>query len=341
MNGRSSTNVGTWYALREFETRDITSRSYNDRHSLELSAAKAREISSNFVQAREYFRNASEAEFTVRPLLIYYGVASLSRGLTLFLDHNKRETSLRPSHGLQICDWVQELSNGLNGIGNLRIQLTKGLFHDLLLSTNNRFYFRSNSSAVNWPVGATIPPIGSEFVLEAIAARIPDVSNQYNAWTGEPFPFVVLNSLQVDRANGLYRFSVSKIGGKELDRIFPVANFPSRSVVEEENNFVVETGSADGIFFAQRAGWLNIGNVVLYGPLESKLYVTPLAACFMLSFSLGMLCRYFPTTWISIARTEKGDAFYPLATRLLDWIEETFPAMVVDVLRGPYDFETE
>ena len=333
--------MSTWYALREFETRDITSRSYESRHKLDLSATKAREISSNFVQAREYFRNASEADFTVRPLLLYYGVTSLSRGLTLFLDPKKRETSLKQSHGLQISDWGQELSSGLNKIGNLRIRLTNGLFHDLLTSTSNRFYFRHNSSGVNLSIGAQIPPVGSELTLQEIAARVPDVSNQYNAWTGESFPSVLLNSLQVDRASGLYKFAVDKRGAGEIDNVFPMSHFPSRSVVEDGNNLVVESTSADGVFFAQRVGWMNIGDVVLYGPLESKLYVTPLAACLILSFVLGMLCRYFPTTWINIARTEKGDAFYPLATRLLDWTEETFPAMVVDVLRGPYECETQ
>ena len=341
MNSGHSTNVSTWYALREFETRDITSRSYKGRHALDLSASKAREISSNFVQAREYFRNASEADFTVRPLLLYYGVASLSRGLTLFLDPKKRETSLKQGHGLQVHDWSQGLSNGLDKIGNHCIRLTNGLFRDLLTSTRNRFYFRHNSSVVNWSLGAQIPPIGSELKLQDIAARIPDVSGQYRAWTGNSFPSIVLNSLEVDRTNNLYRFAVAKSGSRDLDKVFPVTHFPGRSVVEEGDNLVVETASVDGIFFAQRAGWLNIGSIVLYGPLASKLYVTPLAACFILSFALGMLCRYFPTTWISIARTEKGDAFYPLATSLLDWIEETFPAMVVDVLRGPYDFEME
>ena len=341
MNSRPSTNMSTWYALREFETRDITSRSYKSRHALNLSATKAREISSNFIQAREYFRNASEADFTVRPLLLYYGVASLSRGLTLFLDPKKRETSLKQSHGLQIYDWGNELSSGLGKIGNLGVRLTSGLFYDLLTSTNNRFYYRHNSSAVNWSIGAQIPPIGSELTLQEIAARVPDVSNQYNAWTGESFPSILLNSLKVDRASGIYRFTVNKRGAGEIDSVFPISHFPGRSVVEDGDNLVVESTSTDGVFFAQRAGWLNIGDIVLYGPLESKLYVTPLAACFVLSFVLGMLCRYFPTTWINIARTEKGDAFYPLAARLLDWTEETFPAMVVDLLRGPYEFETQ
>ena len=192
MNGQASSTSNTWYALREFETRDITSRRYKSRHSLALSAAKAREISSNFVQAREYFRNASRADFTVRPLLLYYGVTSLSRGLTLLLDPNKRETSLKQSHGLSVHSWGPKLSNGLSEIGNLQIQLTKGLFHDLLTSTDNRFYFRHNSSAVNWSIGATIPPIGSEFMLQEITARIPDASDQFSAWTGDSIPTIEL-----------------------------------------------------------------------------------------------------------------------------------------------------
>ena len=97
MYSRSATGLNTWYALREFETRDITSRTYKARHGLNLSAVKSREIASNFVQAREYFRSAAGADFTVRPLLLYYGVASLARGLTLFLDPAKRETSLKQS----------------------------------------------------------------------------------------------------------------------------------------------------------------------------------------------------------------------------------------------------
>ena len=81
----SSFSRESWYELREFETRDITSRSYSARHSKNLTAAKGREIAASFAQAREYFRSALEAHPTVRPLLQYYGVSTLSRGLVLFM----------------------------------------------------------------------------------------------------------------------------------------------------------------------------------------------------------------------------------------------------------------
>ena len=334
-----TTSLNTWYSLREFETRDITARSYGSRHALELSAEKAREISSNFVQAREYFRSASEAEFVVRPLLLYYGVASLARGLTLFLEPSKRECSLEQSHGLQVWEWGQELSKGLTAIGSLRVRMTKGLFHDLLSATGNKFYFRSNSSAVNWSLGAGIPPGNSEIGLKEVAARVPEVSRQFSAWTGEEVASVVLNAVHVDSDAGTYSFTVAK--GKEgaVESVFPVRRFDGRTIAAGEGKTIVTTSQGVTPHFSQGSGSFNIGDIFLFEPLDSGMYLTPLASCFMLSFCLGMLCRYFPNTWISIGRTEKGDAFYPLAVRLLDWVEEKFPEMVVDILRGPYEFE--
>ena len=309
--------MSTWYALREFETRDITSRSYGIRHQRDLSASKAREISSNFVQAREYFRNASEADFTVRPLLLYYGVTSLSRGLTLFLDPEKRETSLKNGHGLQVCNWGPELSRGLTEIRNLRVRLTRGLLHDLLAATDNKFYFRHNSSRVNLSLGGRMPARESEFTLREIVARIPQVADQYNVWTDRPMAYAILNSIDLDRETVLYKFSVSGGNPDHIDSVFPIEHYPDRSVRVIGNRVEVECGSSDGTFLSQRYNILDIGHIVLFGPLYSNLYVTPLAACFIVSFILGMMCRYYPTSWIRLSRTEKGDAFLSVGNTLV------------------------
>lgn len=341
MNGVSPQTQNTWYSLREFETRDITSRAYYGRHSLSLSEGKAREIATSFVQAREYFRSAGQADFVVRPLLLYYGAASLSKGLILFLDPAKREASLKQGHGLSIIDWQQVLSSGLSEVGALRIRLTQGPFHDLLTATRNRFYFRSNSSAVNWAVGGATPAINSESTLEDIAARIPDVSRQYRAWTGHSPPFAKMEALEIDREEPNYALTLSGANEKVIDLVIPNTMFPDRTVRSDGSRFVVTSNTDEGIFFAQRTSMFDIGEIVVAKPLSDRSYFSPLAACFMTSYILGMLCRYFPASWTNLSRTEKGDAFLPLATKLLDWIEEVFPSMVVDVLRGPYGFEKE
>ena len=329
----------TWYRLREFETRDITARSYKARHSRELSAAKARQISSSFIQAREYFRNASEADFTVRPVLQYYGVSALSLGTALFLAPQLQESSITPSHGLTTYEWQNVLSNGPRTIGHLRIRLTKGVLHDLLVATGNTFYFRHNSSAVNWRIGAGVPELDSEFTFEEVAARIPDVSQQYVAWTGTPFPSMSLGSFKSLPDENRYEFVVPVSSRASVDAIFPEDRCENRTTQQDSTNIIISHNRSFVPFLAQKSAWLNIGGVVLYPPLNSNKYFTPLAASFISSYVLGMLCRYFPTTWTGLARSEKGDAVYPLVIRLLDWIEDTFPAMVVDMLRGPYEFE--
>ena len=331
----------TWYALNEFETFDLTSRAYKTRHGGNLAAHKARQIASNFIQAREYFRSASAADRVVRPLLQYYGVAALSRGLILFLDVSAREPTLKPSHGLVVDEWQSILSGGLSEIGNLRVKLTEGIFRDLLVSTNNTFYFRQNSTAVNWRTGDTVPEFGSEFTFTDVASRNADVSEQYNTWTGLKEPSVVLSALQIDHEQKQYEFSVGYREDAEIEAIFPEHKCPNRVVTNKSaTEAVVRYNQPYVPYLSQRlGGFAGIGAVVLYGPLASGLYLTPLATCFVSAYILGMLARYFPTVWISLGRSEKGDAVYPLVTRLMDWIEESFPLMVVDILRGPYDFE--
>ena len=328
-----------WYALREFETHDITTRHYYARHSEELAAGKAREISSNFKQAGEYFRSAADADFSVRPLLQYYGVLTLSRGIILFLDAQKRENEMHHSHGLSTLNWKQELKGGLAGVGKLTTKLTKGTFYDLLIATKGKFYFRLGSAAVNCLIVVNIPKEGSEFTFKEIASRIPNASEQNQAWTGNLFPSIYVHSFEADICKNLCKYLVPIASETQVDTVFPVDKFPGRTVTNAGNYIQVSCGLQNMPFWAQNKGLLNIGSVVLYSPLDSDLCFSPLATCFMSSFTFGMLCRYFPTSWINISRSEKGDSVYPLVTSLLDWIQDAFPAMIVDILRGPYEFE--
>ncbi len=210
-----------WYALGDFETRDLTSRYYRAQHGRELSADRARQIASNFIQAREYFRSAAVADRVVRPLLQYYGVSVLSRGLVLFLNREKQEESLKSSHGLVGDEWQSTLSGGLVKIGDLRVRLTKGIFHDLLVATNNVFPFRVESSATaNWRPRAWMPPLDTEFRFRDIASRIADVSEQYGAWTGALEPFVTLKKWKIDEEGKQFEFVVVADPDTDIKAIF-------------------------------------------------------------------------------------------------------------------------
>lgn len=95
----------TWNELLEFESKDLLQTFFKERHGSEVNDWKVQEVSSNIIQAREYFGSASKASITVKPLLLYYGVMSLSRALVLTLEPKLRETTLKASHGLVVSNW--------------------------------------------------------------------------------------------------------------------------------------------------------------------------------------------------------------------------------------------
>jgi len=71
----------TWHFLREFESKDLIKRYIKKKYDFEINTAKAHEIASAFKQGRSYFDSVKLADNSVQPLLLYYGIVSLSRGL--------------------------------------------------------------------------------------------------------------------------------------------------------------------------------------------------------------------------------------------------------------------
>ena len=344
-------SLDSWYGLREFETRDITSRSYLNRHSRDLKADKCREIAANFAQAREYFSSASLADHAVRPLLQYYGVASLSRGLVLYLSPHKRETELRAGHGLVPIDWKGVLNSDAPDYRALGVRTCSGLFKELLDAVAGTSYFRHGSHEVNVCIGAGSLSSDCEFALGEVAARIPDVSEQYAAWAGIRPPFMPIVSVEPNwqdhrsmvklpkKLPDPISDSVPELSELGIEDLFPDGQCPNLTVDGSREHILVEYDPPFVPFIAQQVDHHGAGRMILYEPLGSRVYLNPLAACFVMSYILGMLCRYHPTTWVNLARSERGDAIYPFIVRASDWIQAMFPTMSLDILRGPYYFE--
>jgi hypothetical protein len=106
---------------------DLVKYHYHRRHGRALSAGKASEITSNFIQVREYFRNSGNSDFSVRPLLQFYGVEALASGLILFLDSDSRQTPLKLGNGLHPVGWQDSAAGGLHNLGSLTIRISPEL----------------------------------------------------------------------------------------------------------------------------------------------------------------------------------------------------------------------
>ncbi len=57
--------------------------------------------------------------------------------------------------------------------------------------------------------------------------------------------------------------------------------------------------------------------------------LSSLLLLYLVAYFLGMLVRYYPTTWMSLMSRATGDFSYPLLKAAVGQIEERFPALLV------------
>jgi hypothetical protein len=196
----------TWQRLLSLESRDIVAMWFKKIHGRELNARRVKEITAAAKQACEYFRNSDTSDISVKPLLTFYGVASLSRALTLLLRRDGGEEGLTRGHGLETVEWSKQLSGdlstGLAALSGLKIRTCGGLFLDLVQQTNNRMSMHVRSEAVDWRFNYPLPTVGDEILLNDLTARLPDLSKEHKILGFEP-PSASINEITYDPSSGV------------------------------------------------------------------------------------------------------------------------------------------
>ena len=322
--------------MLEFETRDLVERFIKNRFNRTASAGKINEITSNFIQGREYFRGALSSDFTVRPLLQYYGILALSKGLILSLNPTFSETHLKASHGLEVKNWKEILKS--KNFGKLEISIGEGSFSELLNATENKNYLRSNSSAVNWQSYLNKPSKGDVINLEQLIQYYPDLNTEFKSWTGLNLVYAVIESVKHNGDNKMTEIKLrGNISDDYLEILFPKVYCLNRTF---ENNIVRYESEKWGPNVTQRwHGPFNIGESCAIPVLKDDIGLNLICGMFMISYVFGMMARYYPTTWIALRRGEKGDKIYPSVYRIMEFIDEKYPKVILDFLNAPYEFE--
>jgi hypothetical protein len=327
-----------WNKLLEFESRDLIERYFNHKHNRKASARQISEISANFIQGREYFRNALNADITVKPLLLYYGVASLTRGLILADSPKTSEASMKPSHGLDTISWQESLVTG--DFGALAVSIKKGTYFEMLTTTANRAYFKHNTSAIGWHVDYPVPAENQKFTFDDLIQTMPDLENEYYIWRQSKLHRLSTSGFHSqDDGSKEYIVYPPKKDPEAINYIFPKTIAGVGKIDDNGNLVTIQTNGDYLAHFSQKfelSIGARIGEVHLTRPINYETYLSPLAQLYAASFYMGMLCRYFPSIWIGIGRMQKGDAIYPLFSKIIEITEKFFPAVVVDYLNGPY-----
>jgi len=337
------TNNEVWQQMLSLESRDVATQWFAQIHSRELNARRAKEINAAAKQAREYFRNAGEAAYSVRPLLTFYGVACLSRSLILLLKVNGGEEGLTASHGLETVDWggvmVGDVADALRSLLKLRIRTTAGLFSDFVGYIKNRMSMHVRSSAVDWRLSYDVPPIGGEVSLDELCARIPDLQQDYTTASGKAL-YSPINEMTFTDTDGF------KAKVKE-------DSFTAFRSFYEGNGYTVTTDSgwcsmtADAGNFGKNLPLFvhsyihktfgSIPSLHLARPFESGARYSQLGVTYMVSYILGMLVRYYPTQWMALIQSEKGDTWWPTINRAQHFVEVSYPELVIELIQDILD----
>lgn len=335
-----------WNALCQFQTHDLVRRRYLQKHEVEADPQKAREISACFIQGQEYFASATAADETVRPLLLYYGIQSLSKGMILFLNHSADELSLQSGHGLSTSKWKDRLGCGA-GILDLDVKVQPGTFLEFVTAIAG---YETGAIPVH-DGGIQIMPFadtcsiakGQNFSLNDVLARMPKLWHTYWSVTGDrpaSRPGMILHQQNAfvvrvmadpvagvqteDEVRKLFHVPAEiLIGLWPADDLYGVNYFGYRVEQDSGGSYPTACPLCEG-----NGG--SFGSLV--SPWPNKAYVSPATKLFIVAYFLGMLVRYYPSRWMALIRGQEGDAVLPLLREAIDQVENEFPELALSIL---------
>lgn len=346
-----------WMRLLLYESRDLVSRLYNERHGRQISVEKAQEIGSYLAQGREYFEAANDAGELVQPLLQYYGALSLARGLILFLQPVMRELALKPAHGMAVTGWEGMTAADIAKLPQLGVRLEGGSLLELFTATKNAErgtisreptadeLFPTEKDLIRYRVSTDV--IGFEVTVKELLARIPSLSELYEETFQEPSSCYEAEILMrsVDSHTGIKIFP-SENQSYAPDELIARLGIPKGTFVRHLTRHDVRDDAPHCLVRLDHAsedqlvrtlpplrrvkGDVGHGDTTyLIEPFRRAVSLSPLIEQLILSYFLGMLVRYHPTLWRLLLTRQKGDYIYPLFRASLDLMRNEFPSLVL------------
>jgi len=330
-----------WDTLLNYESHDLVERSYAARHGRSPKATHVKEISACFIQGREYFSRAATSDRVVKPLLLFYGVMSLSRGAILFLSPDKREDTLNPKHGLSEKGWRHVFRGTNPDLGELTVVINKtGTLAEFGAATRFRSLLRHYRSTVM--AAYAHKPIDQEYqvTLGDIVSRLPELRSHYVRWTPKlnsctfleggapPSDKVIIQIPKHQEGVVMSEDTIHSIFWSCQHRIVEGSSDPNIFLVEtpnEADTTPIHWDRIDDILSG-------IGRVHLVARFRSGYDLSKPLATYVLAYFLGMLVRYFPSQWLSLVRNERGDVSLPTLMKSVSYIEQQFPQMILDFL---------
>ncbi len=339
-----------WSRLSAYESSDLVRGLLNERHHRFPSSGKSLEVAAHMAQGRQYFEAAAGAAELTRPLLLYYGVLSLSRAIILCADVQRREATLSEAHGLSCHGWGGELAGGPSKLPDVKIAVTSGTFTELAVATKNIerslvfSHHRLRSSLVQEGTsqfGAAKDPV--RISLREVLSRIPDLTDMFQVTFStlsacHPAYVELYNDLQAS-----YYVLPTKVGLPSTANLRQAFQLHPQISIDPSDHYHT-VGHVRGLYFyinreTSPPEWpgsvlhvKNDGRTIPYlvEPLTGGINLSSLSLLFLVSFAMGMLVRYHPSQWAMLAGQGRGNAMLPLLSAAARLIEHHFPELVLE-----------
>ena len=330
-----------WHEISRFESYDLAKSWYQQTHQRQMNATKTRQVNAFFIQGREYFKSASSSDMSVKPLLLYYGVLSLSRGAILLRNDSKKGEALAQSHGLKGVNWRGTLSEGIKNILDLKIQAERGTFLELVESIPNvhqAHYFRHDSrskAVLDHNLGdIRFCTEGEHLTLGDLLSRLKQTMHAFQGVTGRDSKWFPTTVTSYETETHFLLFA------KPPDEVLKLVDQGSVTVQPMPKGWPNLTTPIpqQGLVFRHQADAAHLSRFPLFHEIEGnetmmygiadfpngdklneffKLYLT--------SFILGTLARYYPSEWMALLSGSPGDFSRPLIYQAIEAIESEFP----------------
>ena len=331
-----------WHSISRFESYDLARSWYEQTHQRQMNDAKTRQINAFFVQGREYFKSASSADMSVKPLLLYYGVLSLSRGAILLRNASKNGESLAQSHGLREVNWRETVSGGIKNILELQIRAQRGTFLELVEAIPNvhhthYFSHQSKSKAVLQHDLGDIKfcTTGELLTLGDLLSRLKETMLSFQEVTGRnPKWFVTIVTTYAAETHFLLftrppdevlnLVDQSSVTIQPMPKGWPNLTLP---IPQQGLVFRHEPAAAHQSkfpLFHETEGSQALMHGIADFPNGDKL--NEFFKLYLTSFILGTLARYYPSEWMALLSGSPGDFSRPLIFQAIEAIESEFPS---------------
>lgn len=325
-----------WKVLRDFESTERIKAAYLKFHGRKIGTGQAREISAPFSHGRSYFESAASSDPAIRPLLLYYGVMNLSRGLVLMLSRGIRESALKASHGLTCEDWARELRRDSPDFHCLRVKAARsGAFIELSESTARCTMLRNNSSLVNMASRERGSVKGHAYCVGDLLARLPQLERSNIAWRNTSLCSIWSHTKSSDEKH--MTVSIPRTHRPFVDRAYCDALFKGTSysfIRESPKEFIYEGPNDTSQFpgFTDMTDILSIGRLWMVARYPENVWLSRAETLFSISYALGMLVRYFPAQWTALLKGHIPDAALPTIIEAIDLVSWLYPVAISDFL---------